>query len=218
VTVGEESDADLVLRALGGEDRAFTTLMRRHKPALYGFVRRYVGDADAAVDVVQETFVAAWKALARFDDRRAFPVWLRAIALNKCRDRARRLAVRRFILGEKDDQSSEAQAQADPAPDGEESVVSAQRRAAVQKAIDRLPTKLKEPLLLTYFDELTQRQDRRDARLPCPPAACGASRPLGDLSLRSSGARTPSCVELVWAGRLTFPQWEAPSPRLLFRS
>ena len=158
MTVGEESDADLVLRALGGEDRAFTTLMRRHKPALYGFVRRYVGDADAAVDVVQEPFVAAWKALARFDARRAFPVWLRAIALNKCRARARRLAVRRFILGEKDDQSSEAQAQADPAPDGEESVVSAQRRAAVQKAIDRLPTKLKEPLLLTYFDELTQQE------------------------------------------------------------
>ena len=158
MTVGEESDADLVLRALGGEDRAFTTLMRRHKPALYGFVRRYVGDADAAVDVVQETFVAAWKALARFDDRRAFPVWLRAIALNKCRDRARRLAVRRFILGEKDDQSSEAQAQADPAPDGEESVVSAQRRAAVQKAIDRLPTKLKGPLLLTYCGELTQQE------------------------------------------------------------
>ncbi|MAK81824.1 MAG: RNA polymerase sigma factor [Phenylobacterium sp.] len=132
--------------------------MRRHKPSLYGFVRRYVGDADAAVDVVQETLVAAWKALARFDDRRAFPVWLRAIALNKCRDRARRLAVRRFILGEKDDQSPEAQAQADPAPDGEESIVSAQRRAIVQKAVDRLPIKLKEPLLLTYFDELTQQE------------------------------------------------------------
>ena len=102
MTLEDETDADLVLRARGGEDRAFTTLMRRHKPSLYGFVRRYVGDADAAVDVVQETLVAAWKALARFDDRRAFPVWLRAIALNKCRDRARRLAVRRFILGEKD--------------------------------------------------------------------------------------------------------------------
>ena len=142
MTLEDETDVDLVLRARGGEDRAFTTLMRRHKPSLYGFVRRYVGDADAAVDVVQETLVAAWKALARFDDRRAVPVWLRAIALNKCRDRARRLAVRRFILGEKDDQSPAEQAQADPAPDGEESIVSAQRRAIVQKAVDRLPIKL----------------------------------------------------------------------------
>lgn len=158
MTLEEETDADLVLRARDGEDRAFTTLMRRHNPSLYGFVRRYVGDSDAATDVVQETFVAAWKALARFDDRRAFPVWLRAIALNKCRDRARRLAVRRLILGEKDEQSPEAQAQPDPAPGGEDSIVSAQRRAVVQKAIDRLPIKLKEPLLLTYFDELTHQE------------------------------------------------------------
>lgn len=132
--------------------------MQRHKPALYGFVRRYVGDADAAVDVVQETFVAAWRALARYDARRPFVVWLRAIALNKCRDRGRRLAVRRFILGDKDDQSPEAQAQPDPAPIGDGQLISAQRRAVVQTAINQLPAKLKEPLLLTYFDDLSQQE------------------------------------------------------------
>lgn len=152
------SDLELVSQARAGEDRAFTILMRRHKPSLYGFVRRYVGDADAAVDVVQETFVAAWRALGRFDARRPFAVWLRAIALNKCRDRARRLAVRRLILGEKDDQSPEAQAQPDPAPSGEAQVLTAERRATLQRAIDQLPQKLKEPLLLTYFDDLSQQE------------------------------------------------------------
>lgn len=152
------SDADLVARAGAGEDQAFTLLMRRHKAALYGFVRRYVGDADAAVDVVQESFVAAWRALARFDGRRPFPVWLRAIALNKCRDRARRLAVRRLILGDQDERSAEAQAQADPGPGGEDHLVERERNALLQAAIDRLPARLKEPLLLTYFDELSQRE------------------------------------------------------------
>lgn len=155
---GEDPDLDLVARARGGEDRAFSELLRRHKPALYGFVRRYVSDADSAVDVVQETFVAAWRALARYDARRPLAVWLRAIALNKCRDRARRLAVRRFILGDKDDQSPEAQAQPDPSPVGEARLIPAQRLALIQKAIDQLPEKLKEPLLLTYFDELTQQE------------------------------------------------------------
>lgn len=154
----EDPDLDLVARARAGEDRAFSELLRRHKPALYGFVRRYVSDADSAVDVVQETFVAAWRALARYDARRPFAVWLRAIALNKCRDRARRLAVRRFILGDTNDQSAEAQEQLDPAPFGEAQLIPAQRRALIQKAIDRLPEKLKEPLLLTYFDELTQQE------------------------------------------------------------
>lgn len=155
---GEEADADLVLRARGGDDQAFGALMRRHKAPLYGFVRRYVGDADAAVDVVQEAFLAAWKALGRFDDRRPFAVWLRAIALNKCRDRARRQTVRRLILGETDDQSAEARAQRDPTPDGEADLAARQRAAVVQRAIGRLPTKLKEPLLLTYFDELSQQE------------------------------------------------------------
>ena len=158
MTVDAEADGDLIARARAGEDRAFATLLSRYKPGLYGFVRRYVSDADAAVDVVQETFVSAWRSLDRFDARRPFPVWLRAIALNKCRDRARRLAVRRFILGETDDQSAEAQAQPDPEPFGEEKLYPTQRRVLVQRALDRLPPKLKEPLLLTYFDELTQQE------------------------------------------------------------
>lgn len=155
---GEDSDLDLIARARAGEDRAFGELLRRHKPALYGFVRRYVGEADAAIDVVQETFVSAWRALARYDARRPFVVWLRAIALNKCRDRGRRLAVRRFILGDRDDRSPEAQARPDPAPLGDSQLILAQRRATVQAAIDRLPAKLKEPLLLTYFDDLSQQE------------------------------------------------------------
>lgn len=151
-------DAQLVGRALAGEDNAFTQLMRRHKGSLYGFVRRYVGDADAALDVVQETFVAAWRALGRYEATRPFPTWLRTIALNKCRDRARRLSVRRLVFGEKDLDSLEAQHQADPSPDGEAALAAHQRRQALDAAIARLPAKLKEPLLLTYFEELSQQE------------------------------------------------------------
>jgi RNA polymerase sigma-70 factor (ECF subfamily) len=63
--------------------------MRRHKGWLYQFIRRYVADRDDAYDVLQESFVSAWSALSRFDPERPFEAWLRRIALNKCRDRAR---------------------------------------------------------------------------------------------------------------------------------
>lgn len=158
MTDDEASDLDLASRAWAGEDRAFTALMRRHKPSLYGFVRRYVGDGDAALDVVQESFVSAWRAIGRFDGRRPFPVWLRAIALNKCRDRGRRIAVRRLILGDRDEQSAEAKAQADPRPSSEAEILSVERQRRLQRAIDLLPAKLKEPLLLIYFDELSQQE------------------------------------------------------------
>jgi len=156
VTTDDVSDGDLAARALAGEDHAFTLLMRRHKDGLFRFVRRYVGEADTALDVVQETFVAAWRALGRYDGRRPFGTWLRAIALNKCRDRARRQMVRRLVLGDKDAESPEALRQADPSPDGEALLLDLQRRHALDQAIAKLPAKLKEPLLLTYFDELPQ--------------------------------------------------------------
>ena len=91
-------DASLALAARQGDQPAFAALMRRHKQWLYRFVRRYVGDRDDAYDVVQESFVSAWSALARYDPERPFEAWLRRIALNKCRDRARRGAVRRAAL------------------------------------------------------------------------------------------------------------------------
>ncbi|WP_377369138.1 RNA polymerase sigma factor [Phenylobacterium ferrooxidans] len=62
------------------------------------------------------------------------------------------------MRGDKDDQSSEAQAQPNPTPFGESRPIPAQRRASIQKAIDLLRAKLKEPLLLTYFDELSQQE------------------------------------------------------------
>lgn len=154
---GEDvSDADLVRRALEGEDRAFTLLMRRYSGPLFIFVRRYVGAPDVAQDLLQESFVAAWSALNRYDASRPLGAWLRAIALNKCRDHSRRLSLRRVLLGGAE--SAEARRQADPAPGGIEVLLANERQTALEAAIAALPAKLKEPLLLTYFEGLSQQE------------------------------------------------------------
>ena len=150
------ADADLASRAAEGDDYAFTVLMRRHKGPLYRFVWRYVGDRDAALDVVQESFVAAWKAMQRYDKNRPFSVWIRSIALNKCRDRARREAVRRAIFRYWDVSSLEDAWLVDDTPGPEESMASREENARLHAAIARLPAKLKEPLILTYFEEFSQ--------------------------------------------------------------
>ncbi|MDO8324696.1 MAG: RNA polymerase sigma factor [Phenylobacterium sp.] len=149
-------DADLIRRALDGEDRAFTLLMRRYSGPLFLFIRRYVGAPDAAQDILQDSFVAAWSALDRYDTGRPLGAWLRAIALNKCRDRGRRLGLRRLILG--DPESEEARRQPDPAPSGDEILLANERRATLEAAIAALPAKLKEPLLLTCFEGLSQQE------------------------------------------------------------
>ncbi|KRB52444.1 MAG: RNA polymerase sigma factor [Pseudomonadota bacterium] len=151
----DATDAELASRALAGEDRAFTVLMRRHKDGLYRFVRRYVGDADAAYEAVQESFVAVWNNLGRYDGARPFGSWLRTIALNKCRDRGRRETVRRMVFGTRPLEAQDTLAQADQTPDAEASLIGRERQTALDRAIAALPTKLKEPLILTCFEDLS---------------------------------------------------------------
>jgi RNA polymerase sigma-70 factor (ECF subfamily) len=152
-----ETDADLVRRARGDDQRAFSLLMARHKHWVYRFVRRYVGDADEAYDVVQDAFVAAMSNLHRYDPERPFDVWLRRIALNKCRDRARRLAVRHaFGLSRRGPEETEAVA--DTAPGAEDTAASSAALKALDQAIAALPAALKEPLVLTVLEGLSQKE------------------------------------------------------------
>jgi RNA polymerase sigma factor (sigma-70 family) len=146
-----DDDDTLIAAALGGDNAAFSALMGRHKQPLYRFVRRYVGDADESFDLVQETFVAGWSALNTFERGRPFAVWLRRIALNKCRDWSRRRQVRRFFFAAAPLDAADALSSA-PADDGPDQA----RLAALDAAIAALPAALKEPLLLTVFEEMSQ--------------------------------------------------------------
>jgi RNA polymerase sigma-70 factor (ECF subfamily) len=152
-----ESDADLVRRARAGEQRAFSLLMGRHKHWLYRFVRRYVGDADEAYDVLQDAFVAAMSNLTRYDSDRPFEAWLRRIALNKCRDRGRREAVRRaFGLSRRGPEETEAVA--DCAAPADQTLEASLALKALDRAIAALPAALKEPLVLTVLEGLSHRE------------------------------------------------------------
>lgn len=129
--------------------------MRRHKGWLYQFIRRYVADRDDAYDVLQESFVSAWGALSRFDPERPFEAWLRRIALNKCRDRARRNAVRRAALAILGVSANLGEPAATP-PDSAHQVDHALQR--LEGAIAKLPRPLKEALVLTALEGLSHKE------------------------------------------------------------
>jgi RNA polymerase sigma-70 factor (ECF subfamily) len=154
---GESADPALAARAAKGDQAAFGMLMQRHKGWVYRFVRRYVLDAEEAYDVVQESFAAAWIGLPRYDPERPFEVWLRRIALNKCRDRARKTAVRRVLFGFAG--SSETRPEiADPTVGPDEAAASRAALARLEAAIAALPRGLKEPLVLTALEGLSHKE------------------------------------------------------------
>lgn len=81
-----DSDAPLVERCRAGDAGAMQQLYTRHHGRLYAMALRLTGSRADAEDVVQDTFLRAWRALDRFRGGARFGTWIYRIALNRCRD------------------------------------------------------------------------------------------------------------------------------------
>jgi RNA polymerase sigma-70 factor (ECF subfamily) len=90
----------LVRDAQRGSSAAFEQLFRRHWPRAYRAALLVVGDAAAAEDIAQESFLAAVRALDRFDRRRPFGPWLHRIVVNRAIDWARARTLRRELAAD----------------------------------------------------------------------------------------------------------------------
>lgn len=88
------AERSLVLAAQAGDDTAFAGLVQRHQRRAYAVARSIVLTHDDAEDAVQEGFLHAWRALARFRPEQAFGAWLHRIVANAALDIARRKKVR----------------------------------------------------------------------------------------------------------------------------
>jgi RNA polymerase sigma-70 factor (ECF subfamily) len=90
-------DAELVRAAQRGSEEAVEALFRRHWRRTHRAAFLIVRDAAAAEDIAQEAFLAAMRALDRFDRRRPFRPWLHRIVVNRAIDHARARALRREV-------------------------------------------------------------------------------------------------------------------------
>jgi RNA polymerase sigma-70 factor (ECF subfamily) len=154
MTPGRQDDASLVIAALAGQQGAYTLLLDRHRDAVFRIVRAQVRSESDAIDITQETFIAAFAALARYDPARPLRGWLARIALNKCRDWARRRAVRRlFTFARPLDDALDV---ADPGANPEVAAHSAREVARIRQAIADLPAQLREALVLCTIEGFSQ--------------------------------------------------------------
>jgi len=77
-----QTDAAAVALARDGDSEAFRALVERHSRAVFRLAHRMTGNATDAEDVVQETFLKAYRQLSRFESRANFGTWLHRIAIN----------------------------------------------------------------------------------------------------------------------------------------
>ena len=144
------SDRDLVLQARDGDQEAFGTLIRRHQQRIFGLGVRLLGSASDADDLVQETFLRAWRALDRFDAERPLVPWLVRIASNRALDA---LAARGRRAAEELTESVPWQG---PSPD--EDVERARLREEVMRALSGLPDDQRTILVLRAYEGLSYRE------------------------------------------------------------
>ena len=142
---------------LAGEAGAFDILVRRYADELFGFLCRFVGNAAAADDLVQETFLQVHLAGGSFDPKRSFRPWLYTIAANKARDHLRGRA-------RKSEQTLDNRGPDDgPGPgqlleaSGEstlEETSAEEVRTAVRQLIAKMPEHLQLILVLGYYQKM----------------------------------------------------------------
>ena len=160
---GEPSDEQLLAAYRGGDVRAFERLLARYERPIWSFLRRFVRDAEAAEDLLQEVFLrvvrdaqgnATWKGDARFS------TWLYTIARNLCIDRARRSAVRGSesidgpTNGEPEATTTLHERIAAPGPETDAVVAGREAARRIDRAVAELPDDQREVFLMREVMEL----------------------------------------------------------------
>lgn len=143
-------DPDLPLLAgiARGDPAASTQLVQRHLRGLHRVAVRMLGDASEAEDVCQEVFLRAWQQAPTWVASGApFGSWMMRVNLNLCRDRLRRRQHRDGPPLDEVELVSDA-----PRPD--HLLQSGALSSQVQTAIQALPERQREALLLCHFEEL----------------------------------------------------------------
>jgi len=116
----ECNDSGLVTRTRAGDNDAFRVLVERHSRPLFRLAYRMTGNQQDAEDVVQDSFLRAYKQLARFDERASFGTWLYRIAVNCSLDLVRSRKRRNELAAPPDSEADDptlALPSRDPAPD-----------------------------------------------------------------------------------------------------
>ena len=141
-----KTDIELIQDVKSGMNRSFEELVRRHERFLLKVVVRMTRELDAAEDIVQESFIKAYRRLHLFEGRSTFRSWMYQIALNTARNRFRKTA--RESIGTD---------HLDIAVDGEveQHVMALDVNGILRVEIDKLPDRQRTALSLRIFDDLS---------------------------------------------------------------
>lgn len=145
----QNEDFQLIRAFIDGDEDAFTKLVLRHKEKVRNLVFLTLGDADNVDDISQDVFINVFHKIKDFRFESKFTTWLYRITVNKCRDYLRKKRVRSIFVPIKDSTMEPSIQGHSDSPD---------LPGLVRKGIEKLPEKLKVPLILRDIEGLSYKE------------------------------------------------------------
>jgi RNA polymerase sigma-70 factor (ECF subfamily) len=176
--ISELSDEDLIRRFQDGDLYAFDAIVNRYKDQLLNFAYRFLSNMEEAEDVVQETFLRIFRNKHAYRQIAKFSTWVYTIAGNLAKTELRKRKRRKYVYISDmgfDDKDFEIE---DVKADTEKEVDSMIKERYIQKAIDELPARFRQVILLVDVQEL-----------PYEEVSAIMKVPLGTIKSRVNRAR-----------------------------
>jgi len=153
---GEEkviSDSELVKIVRESDQERYAEIIERYQGKLFAYIYRLVGSREETEDLLQEVFIKAFRNLNSFDVEKKFSSWIYRIAHNESVNHLKRKSLKRFISWEDVVSTKDKMETRDFDDDAHKSWVRKEKNQEVEQALNRLPIKYKQVLVLKYYDD-----------------------------------------------------------------
>jgi RNA polymerase sigma-70 factor (ECF subfamily) len=150
---GEQGEHAAIEKARRGDRDAFRTLVERHSRAVFRLAWRMTGNEPDAEDMVQETFLKAWKQIGRFDGRASFATWLYRICANCSLDHIRASKRKQELLpGDEDDAADPFARIPAASPSPERLALSSEITSRLLPAMDELSEMERAAFVMRHYE------------------------------------------------------------------
>ena len=147
----EATDSELVEMIINVTPRAYRQIIKRYQTKLFSYLYRLIGNREETEDLLQNVFVKVYNNLDRFDRRKKFSSWIYRIAHNEAVNFLKKKGKKKFISLEDitttKDKLEISTSEKSPA----DSWIKKELKKEVEVAMEKLPSKYKEVLILRYF-------------------------------------------------------------------
>lgn len=147
------TDADVITKVLNGEKAMYEIIVRRYNPYLYKIGRSYNYSHDDTQDLMQDTYIDAYKSLDKYEGRSNFKTWISRIMLNNCFRKKEKLSFKKEVMDEFNEHSTPLFAAAE---NNTATIVhSRELGTIIEQALDNIPFDYKMVFTLSEMNQMS---------------------------------------------------------------